>query len=374
VSHFALIVPFALAGAWPLVWFNLGSVAIWFVVGALHRRRMTYAAVNLGLAEVVAHAAFATYVIGWASGFHFAIPVVAGLYLGFHYNRGTWQWVGPFIATFVWGISFVLLADRTPQVSLPAGVLAAFGFSTAVLLFILVSLAVLVLAKSADTAEAALAREHLRSERLVHNMLPLEIANRLKDGEGNIADRIEEASVLFADLVGFTTLSAQVRPSELVVILSDLFSRFDALVEKHQLEKIKTIGDAYMVASGVPRPRSDHAEALADFALDLVQELEALAPLHGAKLKMRIGISSGAVVAGVIGRSKLAYDMWGDTVNTAARMESHGDAGRIHVTRAVRDRLGPRFELEPRGVIDVKGKGPMETFFLNGRGENVRAN
>ena len=362
LAHLALLGLFAALGAWPLVWFNVGSIAVWVAIGWLHSRRHTKAALALGLAELVSHALFATFVLGWASGFHLAIPVATPLYLGRKLRR-----LGPLTAVAVWGVSFAVLRERPPLVPLAPSVLNLIAFGVALAAFVILGLTLTSIARAADTAEAALDREHLRSEQLVHNMLPAEIANRLKGGESNIADRVDEASVLFADLVGFTAMSARVKPSELVVILSDLFSRFDALAEKHQLEKIKTIGDAYMVASGVPRPRADHVKALADFALDLVELIDGLEPVYGTKLKMRIGINSGVVIAGVIGRAKLAYDMWGDTVNTAARMESHGAEGRIHVTQAVRDRLGAGFEFESRGVIEVKGKGPMQTFFLRAR-------
>jgi adenylate cyclase len=206
-------------------------------------------------------------------------------------------------------------------------------------------------------------RAQARSERLLLNVLPKPIADRLKTSEAIIADGFEEATVLFADIVDFTPLSDHMRPDEVVRLLDEVFSAFDRLAEKHGLEKIKTIGDAYMVAGGLPAPRSDHTEAVANMALDM-QEVTA----HlDHDLSVRIGMDTGPVVAGVIGRRKFIYDLWGDTVNTASRMESHGLPGRIQVTERVYERLRDRFDFEARGPQEVKGKGTMRPFFLLGR-------
>ncbi len=213
--------------------------------------------------------------------------------------------------------------------------------------------------------------EHARSEGLLLNVLPPSIAARLKAGSENIADHFDGCTILFADLVGFTELSRTVTPSELVETLNRIFSAFDELTDKYGLEKIKTIGDAYMVAAGLPEPRADHARAVADFALEM---LAALAK-HDAsgRLRMRVGINSGPVVAGVIGRKKFIYDLWGDSVNTASRMESHGLPGEIQVSHSTRELLRDTHALEARGVVEVKGKGAMEVFLLKGRlAEQVR--
>jgi class 3 adenylate cyclase len=209
-----------------------------------------------------------------------------------------------------------------------------------------------------------LAAEHERTEALLCNVLPTSIARRLKHSHHTIADDFPSASVLFADIVGFTSLAQSISPEEVVSILNRVFSRFDELVDDHGMEKIKTIGDAYMVAAGIPVPREDHADALARFALALRADVDSHNLITGSALQVRIGMNSGPVVAGVIGRRRFLYDLWGDTVNTAARMESHGVPGRIQVTEATRALLGNRYLLEERGVVDVKGKGPMRTFFL----------
>jgi len=206
--------------------------------------------------------------------------------------------------------------------------------------------------------------EKQTSERLLLNVLPGPIADRLKTGESLIVDRFENVSVLFADLVGFTTHASKTSPEELVTMLNELFSLFDKLAEQHGLEKIKTIGDAYMVVAGIPQPVADHATAIAHMATDMVNGLEAYAKRTGSELGIRIGIHTGSVVAGVIGTKKFIYDLWGDTVNTASRMESTGVPGRVQVSEATYLLLKDQFELEERGEIEVKGKGKMRTYLL----------
>lgn len=215
--------------------------------------------------------------------------------------------------------------------------------------------------------------EQKKSDKLLLNILPKPIAERLKRQEQTIADDFAEVTVLFADIVGFTKLSSRVSPTELVKLLNRIFSEFDKLTETHGLEKIKTIGDAYMVVGGLPVPREDHAEAIARMALDMQQEIakfnadQAQYNSHSThKLKIRIGINTGPVVAGVIGKKKFIYDLWGDTVNIASRMESHGIAGYIQVSEATYQHLKENFRFKPRGAIEVKGKGEMLTYILIG--------
>jgi len=217
-----------------------------------------------------------------------------------------------------------------------------------------------------DQRTRELVVEKQTSERLLLNVLPAPIAERLKHGDGVIVDRFESVSVLFADIVGFTALSQRTTPEALVTMLDDLFTRFDRLAEEHGLEKIKTIGDAYMVVAGIPQPTSDHAHAIARMALAMLDTLRDYSERTQSDLTIRIGVHSGSVVAGVIGRKKFIYDLWGDTVNTASRMESHGVPGRVHVTEATYLHLRDRFELEARGTVEIKGKGPMQTYLLLG--------
>ena len=206
-----------------------------------------------------------------------------------------------------------------------------------------------------------------KSQTLLHNVLPAAVAKKLEDRWGVIADKHENVTVLFADVVNFTPLAAQYPPDEVVGYLNGLFSEFDQLVTRHSLEKIKTIGDAYMVAGGLPEPKEDHAAAMAELALEM-QDVMARTPAPGgAPMQLRIGIHTGPLVAGVIGTRRLMYDLWGDTVNTASRMESHGHGGQIQVTEDVVDALKDRYEFEPRGIVPVKGKGNLKTYWLLGR-------
>lgn len=222
-------------------------------------------------------------------------------------------------------------------------------------------------------AHRALEAERERSERLLRNVLPEPIAERLKREEGVIAEHHDAVSVLFADLVGFTTRAAVMAPGDLVLLLDRIFSAFDRVAAAEGVEKIKTIGDAYMVASGLPATRADHVRAAARTALAMRAEIETIARATGERwLNVRIGIDTGPVVAGVIGRSRFIYDLWGDTVNTASRMESHGLPGEIQVTDRVVTGLGPSFVVRPRGTIDIKGKGPMATYLLGPAGTGER--
>jgi len=209
--------------------------------------------------------------------------------------------------------------------------------------------------------------EQMKTEKLMLNILPKPIAERLKKGEKNISGSYPEVTILFSDLVGFTKMSSQKSAADLVKLLNDLFSRFDKRGENLGLEKIKTIGDAYMAVGGLPIPRSDHAEIVADMALGMFEDLAAFNAENNAELNMRIGLNSGPVVAGVIGFTKFSYDLWGNTVNTASRMESTSLPGRIQISPATQEALHDRFVLEERELMECKGLGQIMTHFLNGR-------
>ncbi|MEG4389503.1 adenylate/guanylate cyclase domain-containing protein [Microcoleus sp. N9_A2] len=213
-----------------------------------------------------------------------------------------------------------------------------------------------------------LRQEKERSEQLLLNILPAEIADRLMRTNESPAEHFEEATILFADIVGFTGISARIEPMQLVAGLNQIFSAFDQLTEKYGLEKIKTIGDAYMVVGGLPVSRTDHAEAIANMALDMHAYMQEVENIFGESLQIRIGINTGPVIAGVIGIKKFIYDLWGDAVNIASRMESHGKPGYIQVSDATYLKLQHKYLLEPRGTIQVKGRGEMMTYWLLGRG------
>lgn len=253
----------------------------------------------------------------------------------------------------------------TPDLTSEAAIGGLVSLSSAHVIGLLAAYTIERFARREFLQEREAARERERSERLLLNVLPAPIAARLKESEGPIADHHAEASVLFADIAGFTGLSATLPPDELVSMLNTVFTGFDHLAREHGVEKIKTIGDAYMAVAGLPEPALDHVERIADLALamrDQVRDLPVVPPVE-----IRIGIATGPVVAGVIGESRFIYDLWGDAVTTASRMESHGLPGAIQVTSAVRDRLVDGYELAERGRIEVKGRGPMRTWLLEGR-------
>jgi len=218
------------------------------------------------------------------------------------------------------------------------------------------------------SAEAAMEREYARSEALLANILPASIAARLKDrSDSVIADKYDDASILFADIAGYTERASDTAPEELVAFLDDLYTSLDGLVTRHGLEKVKTSGDAYMVVSGVPQPRPDHLEALVGLALDVADTVAGLTDSRGRAVPLRIGLASGPVVAGVVGSQRFFYDVWGDAVNVASRMESTAAVGRVQVPQSVYERLSDRFVFEERGDVDVKGKGVMRTWYVVGR-------
>jgi class 3 adenylate cyclase/CheY-like chemotaxis protein len=224
--------------------------------------------------------------------------------------------------------------------------------------------------KERQGVELALRLSQQKSDHLLRNILPAAIVENLKKGEGATAERFESATVLFADIVGFTSLAARISALEVVKFLNQIFSKFDQLTEKHDLEKIKTSGDAYIVAGGVPVPRADHAEAIANMALDMQEAIADFKTDTGESFQMRIGINTGPVVAGVIGTKKFIYDLWGDTVNVASRMESQGLPGYIQVTTAIYELLKDRYVFEERGAIAVKGKGEMIAYWLKAKKED----
>jgi adenylate cyclase len=209
--------------------------------------------------------------------------------------------------------------------------------------------------------------EQEKSEQLLLNILPKPIAERMKKGETNIADSHPDVTVLLADLVGFTTLSAHIGPEQIVQLLNEVFSAFDLLTEKHGLEKIKTIGDAYLVVGGISFPRPDHAEASAELAFDMQKEIERLNQQYNTSVRLRIGICTGPVVAGVIGRKRFAYDLWGETVNLACLLESTGETGKIQIAESTCERLKHKYQFEPKHSIDVKGHDPLSAYWLDKR-------
>jgi len=286
----------------------------------------------------------------------FVAPLCAMMFFG---GRAAISWFGAFVGLIV--VSALIDGSLTRETDAIPGDLALAFF---VLNVVGVATTTFVLLQY---FLRELARERERSERLLLNILPGPVAERLKADEGTIADHADEVTVLFADLVGFTAIADRTDAREVVGLLNEVFSAFDDLVDRSGLEKIKTLGDGYMVAAGIPTARDDHAEAAAGLALEMERCLGSLPRAGRAGVGLRIGLDSGPVVAGVIGRRKFSYDLWGDTVNTASRMQSHAEPGEILVTEETRRRLVGSFELEPRELLDVKGKGEMRTYVLKGR-------
>src|SRR5215218_137630 len=286
--------------------------------------------------------------------------------------RAAGRWYVAYVAVFLGsGIAGELLGGVSPAV--PEWFTSTMlGLNVAVAGTIVFTL-LAVFARQRRDAVAALRVEQAKAENLLLNILPRSIADRLKAETRTIADQFSSASILFADVVDFTPLSDRLPPAEVVGLLDRLFSHFDVLAERYGLEKIKTIGDCYMVAAGVPSPRADHAPALALMALDMVAAMRSVDEVGQLGLELRVGINSGPVVAGVIGRKRFLYDLWGDAVNTASRMESQGTSGRIQITGATKDLLEDEFVCEPRGTIPVKGKGEIEAWYLVDRRADATA-
>jgi adenylate cyclase len=268
-------------------------------------------------------------------------------------------WFAAFLVLLAVGIPLAPVVRASP-VALPDDLVRAFAALNIAGVSLISFTLLLAFAQQREAAQQQV-------EDLLLNILPGEIAERLKGARHAIADHFEEASILFADAVDFTPLSGRLPPNEVVGLLDRLFSEFDELADRHGLEKIKTIGDCYMIAAGVPRPKPDHAKALVHMALGMRACMARYArDDDGGNLQLRIGINSGPVVAGVIGRRRFLYDLWGDAVNMASRMESHGLPGKIQITRATWELVRDDFICEPRGTVDVKGKGRVETWYLIG--------
>ena len=279
--------------------------------------------------------------------------------IAFGSARIAWRWFAAFIITLV-AVTPLSAILRPDAAAMSPGLVVAFLVLNAVVVAFISFVLLVTFARQREEAQR-------QADALLLNILPAEIAERLKADPRQIADQFDDASVLFADVVEFTPLSARLSASEVVSLLDRLFSGFDALADRYGVEKIKTVGDAYMVAAGVPASRPDHAQALAAMALDMRDLVEADDFLDGLHLRLRIGIDSGPVVAGVIGHRKFIYDLWGDTVNMASRMESQGTAGQIQIGRATYDRINGQFLCRPRGTIELKGKGAVDTWYLVAR-------
>ncbi|MBL8035279.1 MAG: adenylate/guanylate cyclase domain-containing protein [Leptospiraceae bacterium] len=340
---------------------NTGLLFGYLLCAVLAGYRRPIAARLLFTTLVQFHIFIFTYILGWQIGnymFYLALPALP--YVIF-YNSRFGVAYGLITGAIGFAASYYIKLTNHRLVDVSASIydglfLLAFGSTFAV-----VFLVVRLFFKLSRSSDIRLNLEKQKSERLLLNVLPEDIAARLQRGETTIADHYDPVVVLFADIVGFTEISSRTPPAEIVRRLNEVFSLIDILVEKYGLEKIKTIGDAYMVVAGIPQPQDDDLERIVNFAHEIHEMIHAV-----SGLQLRIGIDRGEATAGVIGTKKFIFDLWGDTVNTASRMESHGEAGKIHVTERVAEMLKGKFIITERGTMLVKGKGEMKTFYVLG--------
>lgn len=363
---------FAYSGSWmailALVYAGIGV----YLISLLRNKGRETLYIILFTVQLVSFLLIAIYHFGWEFGFQY--PLMTVFLFTFLPNYKSWT-----IPVFISLVDFLAIIIgfyviqhlNESRSEYPEIIMHMMHFGNLLVTCVGLALLSLVFSRDARQTEQDITLEKEKSEGLLHNILPVPIADRLKENPEIIADGFESVSVMFADIVGFTRLSSVLSPGELVNYLNTIFSHFDELAAKYEMEKIKTIGDAYMVSGGLPSHTLGHLERMADMALEMIEYVEAH-QYHGEveKLQIRIGFHTGPVVAGVIGIKKFAYDLWGDTVNIASRMESHGEPGKINVTETVKDQLLDRFEFEDRGEVDVKGKGRMKTFVLVGRKDN----
>jgi adenylate cyclase len=366
IFTFIWVGTYAALGLWRSAFIPLAYQVASLVGLALFTRTKRYAAYR---ASQLAMMLLLPFLLQWSLGgfvesgavalWAFVAPLSALVFYG---PRQAIAWFGAFLALVALSAAIDGVLPE-PSEGIPSWLVVAFFalniFGPSITTFALLEHFV----RSRDRAHRLLAAEQERSETLLLSIFPRPIAERLKVSQEVIAERCEEVSVLFADITGFTPVAERLPAEEVVVLLDDIFSVFDGLVTRHGLEKIKMIGDGYMVAAGIPTPRADHADAAARLALAMRQALADLPVASG--LSLRVGIDSGPVVAGVIGRTKFGYDLWGDTVNTASRMESHAPTGTIQVTERTYRRLEDGFVLEQRTGVVVKGKGEMTTYLLH---------
>ncbi|MEE8330494.1 MAG: adenylate/guanylate cyclase domain-containing protein [Acidimicrobiia bacterium] len=356
LTYLALGVP--VAASIPLTYavLSAGSIALF----ARHKRYRLFRSSQLALmlllplflSLALGGIANSSGVVLWS----FASPLGALVFGG-----GVRLWFGGFAAVVIAAGVLEPILDAEPTLS--PGVVTVFGVMNIVAFSSIVYVLLQYFTSQRESAFNLLAVEQEKSEALLLNILPKQIAEALKQSPATIADHFEGASVLFADVVEFTPMSAGMTPDELVGLLNEVFTYFDEVAQEHGIEKIKTIGDAYMAAAGVPTARSDHAHALTRMALQ-VRDYFAANDIQGRRLAFRMGINSGPLVGGVIGTRKFIYDLWGDAVNTASRMESHGSQGAVQITQATHDLIKDDFECEHRGTVDVKGKGEMEVWHV----------
>lgn len=343
---------------WPIVYINLGIVIVMLTVPFMHRFGSVAAALLMLVTECAALLAFTAY-LSSSSGVHLQYFVVAAAAFVVYGLHRMWLIIPSILAAVVLHLlGWFWFPPHAARIAAEQEVLDSMYIQATITTFGLIAASVYYAFRLVENAKA-------ETDALLRNILPDTVVERLKARPSEpVADTFPEASILFADISGFVPLARRLGASETVALLNMLVSRFDDLARRHGVEKIKTIGDAYMVASGVPEPAPDFAARLARMGLDMQETVRKVREETGYELDMRMGFATGPVMAGVIGHQKFSYDIWGDAVNLAARLENASVPGRIHICPVSRAKLAAEFELEPRGSIDIKGVGPQETWFL----------
>jgi adenylate cyclase len=356
-----------------MIFFNIGSCVIFIFCFIVNRQGLHKTAIFLAFFEVIIHAILAITFIGWDSGFYYYVFCLVPLI--FYIPRIPVRIKIGFstLLLLIYGAAYWYIRLLKPLFVIDPNVLLGCHYVNLISLFVVLACVAYYYSLAAHLAQEEVERQHKISEGLLLNILPRKIAEKLKRFSGIIAERHPEATILFADIADFTKLTTLNEPEKIIRLLNKLFSDFDTIAEKLGLEKIKTIGDAYMAASGLPEPRKDHALVVAEFALGIRNTVAAFNAKAGKNIiRMRIGINSGSVIAGVIGKKKFTYDLWGESVNIAARMESLCPENRIHVSEETARLLDEKYILTLRGEMEVKGfKGRIKTFFLEGKKEQV---
>lgn len=368
-THLIHSVSFFWMGQTTLALVNVVSSLCFVIAAFLVWKNRPIVGLLIGFSEVALHAPFLVYLTGPETGyFLYYIIMAAASFLAFP-NRGLERT----LRFSVIGLVFICVPlilefskNITPVFDLDAAQTTLVYYNIVLNVFLSIVVILAYFSFMNTRAQAEIQRQKERADHLLLNILPGTIADRLKNDEKTIADHHQMVTVLFADMVGFTPLSQKLSTTQLVELLNRVFSAFDHRAVKLGLEKIKTIGDAYMVAGGIPKADDNHPNAIMELGFFMVETVETIAKEHEVDLRIRLGAHTGAVVAGVIGEVKFTYDLWGDTVNTASRMESHGEPGRIQVTQDTKRLLNPAlFDFEDRGYISVKGKGDLQTYFVS---------
>jgi len=364
VSHAGFLILFWALGYPVLALFNIFSLALFaFATWQLYRSDLSWAVYGCILFELPLHAILATLYLGFNAGFWLlAFISVAFIPLYPMLSRSVRVFIGMALVLVIGAVALIAIQNGSIY-TVSNNLSSLFLLMNLVFLALVVTVIIVSYDLAVERAEKAQQVEYDRAESILLNVLPARITARLKSHEEPIADSHGNVSVLFADLAGFTNLSRNLTAQDLVSLLNDLFTRFDASAEAVGAEKIKTIGDAYMVATGL-RGENDHAEKIVDLAIAMQHSFEEFRQKNDLDLKLRIGIHSGAVIAGVIGKQKFAYDLWGNTVNVASRMESEGVADRIQISAETHALLPTRFETQSRGEIKIKGHRARECFLL----------